>query len=276
QLQCHFTPGFEKLLEQGTDAGWFDPNNTLQLMVFHWVFIPWFQQELNNYQACINNTQKCCNKNKVRYFHASAKDYGALHFKVMVSPEAMGQVCQVYINPAHPVFDLLPPALGIFIDECYTYLGRPSVSCNSAWAIYCNLLGMLYQHSEIACIIEVMDIDAADKVELPLLEGLQELPFNETNVGCYMGGIGNGLGLQQEHLQALVAMDKQDELDLGDNNDVDSGPHGCLVMLSHCSSLLSFLGIYLARMSTVYDSMPCPYAVESRRACVVTNCQSQQ
>jgi hypothetical protein len=31
QLQHRFTPGFEKLLEQGTVAGWFDPDNTLQL-----------------------------------------------------------------------------------------------------------------------------------------------------------------------------------------------------------------------------------------------------
>ncbi|KIJ12252.1 hypothetical protein PAXINDRAFT_14876 [Paxillus involutus ATCC 200175] len=152
QLRHRFTPGFEKLLEQGTDTGWFDPDNTLQLMVFHWVFIPWLQQELNNYQARVNNTQKHRDKNKVlphgvpELVHSSPEDYGALNFKVMVSPEAMAQVRQVYINPAHPVFDLLPPALGIFIDECYAYLGRPSVSRNLAWAIYCNLLGMLRQH----------------------------------------------------------------------------------------------------------------------------------
>ncbi|KAI6032452.1 hypothetical protein EDC04DRAFT_2922060, partial [Pisolithus marmoratus] len=34
-------------------------------MVFHWVFIPWLQVELNNYQDCINNSQKHCNKHKV-------------------------------------------------------------------------------------------------------------------------------------------------------------------------------------------------------------------
>ncbi|KIK91546.1 hypothetical protein PAXRUDRAFT_149260 [Paxillus rubicundulus Ve08.2h10] len=172
-------------------------------MVFHWVFIPWLQQELNNYQACVNNTQKCHNKNKVlphgvpKLVHSSPEDYGALNFKVMVSLEAMVQVRQVYINPAHPVFDLLPPALGTFIDECYAYLGRPSVSRNSAWAIYCNLLGMLCQRAEIPRIMEVMDVDAADEAELPLLEGLEELPFDETNGGYYMGGVGNGLGLRE-------------------------------------------------------------------------------
>ncbi|KAI6000445.1 hypothetical protein EDC04DRAFT_2973722 [Pisolithus marmoratus] len=59
---CHqFSPGFELLLDTGMDAGWYDPDNMLQLepmysMVFCWVFIPWLQVELNNYQDCINNS----------------------------------------------------------------------------------------------------------------------------------------------------------------------------------------------------------------------------
>ncbi|KIJ12250.1 hypothetical protein PAXINDRAFT_14874 [Paxillus involutus ATCC 200175] len=73
--------------------------------------------------------------------------------------------------------------------------------------------------------MEVVDVDAADEAELPLLEGLEELPFDETNADYYMGGVGNGLGLQQEHLQVLAAMDEEDEPDLGDDNDVDAGPH---------------------------------------------------
>ncbi|KAL4079454.1 hypothetical protein J3A83DRAFT_4185472 [Scleroderma citrinum] len=48
--------GFEVLLESGVDAGWYDPDNTLQLMIFHWVFIPWLQVELDNYQDHINNS----------------------------------------------------------------------------------------------------------------------------------------------------------------------------------------------------------------------------
>lgn len=36
-------------------------------MIFHWVFIPWLQQELNAYQDRINNTAKCHDQNKVSY-----------------------------------------------------------------------------------------------------------------------------------------------------------------------------------------------------------------
>lgn len=35
-------------------------------MVFHWVFIPWLQVELNNYQDRINNSRKCRDRRKVR------------------------------------------------------------------------------------------------------------------------------------------------------------------------------------------------------------------
>ena len=33
QLHRHFSPGFEALLDTGMDAGWYDPDNTLQLYV---------------------------------------------------------------------------------------------------------------------------------------------------------------------------------------------------------------------------------------------------
>jgi hypothetical protein len=56
---------------------------------------------------------------------------------------------------------------------------------------------MLCQHAEIPHIMEVVDVDAADEAELPLLEGLKELPFDKMNVGYYMGGVGNGLGLRE-------------------------------------------------------------------------------
>ncbi|KAL4064534.1 hypothetical protein J3A83DRAFT_4361015 [Scleroderma citrinum] len=62
QFQHQFTPGFEALLEKGMDSGWYDPDNTLQLMR---LFIPWLQQEMNNYVHHINNTQKHHGKRKI-------------------------------------------------------------------------------------------------------------------------------------------------------------------------------------------------------------------
>ncbi|KIK91878.1 hypothetical protein PAXRUDRAFT_13542 [Paxillus rubicundulus Ve08.2h10] len=162
QLHRRFTPGFETLLKQGMTSGWYDPNNTLQLMVFRWVFIPWLQEELNNYQTRLNNTRKRHDRNKV-----------------MVTPAAIDHVHELYINPTHTVFDLLPSSLGMFIELCYDQLGRPSVNRHSVWTIYLDLLGLLRRCAEISPILKAADPHVTIDDELPLLPGLQELPLNE-------------------------------------------------------------------------------------------------
>ncbi|KAI6020377.1 hypothetical protein PISMIDRAFT_104467 [Pisolithus microcarpus 441] len=203
---CHcFAPGFESLLDTGMDIGWYDPNNTLQLnpacgMVFCWVFIPWLQVELNNYQDHINNSQKHRDKWKVtphgipELIHTCAEDYGALDFKVMVLPATIEQVRKLYINPNHTVFDLVPPALNAFIKACYLQLGSPSVGRTSVWTVYCDILDLMQQSEGMPAILTVTEDHATmDDEELNLLPGLHDLLEMED----YMGGVANGLGLHE-------------------------------------------------------------------------------
>lgn len=68
QLRRRFTPGYETLLDEGVESGWYDSDNVLQVMVFRWVFIPWLQCELDRYQDRVNNTAKRRDRNKVFYF----------------------------------------------------------------------------------------------------------------------------------------------------------------------------------------------------------------
>ncbi|KIM55944.1 hypothetical protein SCLCIDRAFT_29984 [Scleroderma citrinum Foug A] len=167
QLRQRFSPGFESLLDSGVDAGWYDPDNTLQLMVFRWLFIPWLQVELNNYHDHINNSRKRHNRKKVlphgipELIYTCAEDYGALDFKVMVSPAAIDHIRQVYIDPKHVIFDLIPPTLSTFLYRCYHQLGCPS--CKGIPAI---LTG-----------IETEEHETVD--ELQLLPGLQDLHETE-------------------------------------------------------------------------------------------------
>ncbi|KAI6009437.1 hypothetical protein F5J12DRAFT_905030 [Pisolithus orientalis] len=76
QLQHQFTPRFEVILEQG--------------LIFHWLFIPWLQEELLACKDHVNNTAKHHNHNKVmlhgipNLIYKSAGDYGAIDFKVSV------------------------------------------------------------------------------------------------------------------------------------------------------------------------------------------------
>ncbi|KAG2120948.1 uncharacterized protein F5147DRAFT_647325 [Suillus discolor] len=69
----NFTPGFETLLDEGVESGWYDSDNTLQVcafsMIFRWVFIPWLQCELD------------------RYFHM-----------VTVKQDAIDHICNLYCS----------------------------------------------------------------------------------------------------------------------------------------------------------------------------------
>ncbi|KAF8430639.1 hypothetical protein L210DRAFT_3614625 [Boletus edulis BED1] len=212
QLRRRFTPGFEALLEEGVDAGWYDSDNTLQIMVFRWLFIPWLQQELDSYQQRVNNTWKRCDKKKIlphgvpELIHRCAEDYAALDFKVMVSCEALDHVRRLYINDNHPVFDLVPPSLDYFISQCYDELGRPVVERDSIWYIYCTLLDLMKLCEGIQPVLDALqDLPNLPEVdmELSLLLGLEDLP----EVKGYMGGVGNGMGLQEEHVAALDALE---------------------------------------------------------------------
>ncbi|KAI6009124.1 hypothetical protein EDC04DRAFT_2581747 [Pisolithus marmoratus] len=202
QLRHQLFPGFELLLDTGVDAGWYDPDNMLQLMVFHWVFIPWLQIELNNYQDHINNSRKWHDKCKVlphgilELIYTCPGDYGALDFKasVMVSPAAIEQVQQLYVVPNHAVFDLIPPSLNMYMEECYVQLGCPSISHTSAWTVYRAILGMMQQCENVPAILSTTDDHiSVDVKEFDLLLGLHDLHEMEG----YMGGVANGLGLHE-------------------------------------------------------------------------------
>ncbi|KAL4065801.1 hypothetical protein V8B97DRAFT_2025589 [Scleroderma yunnanense] len=199
QLCCQFSPGFEALLDTGVDAGWYDPDNMLQLMVFCWVFVSWLQVELNIYQDHINS-KKCHDKRKVfphgipELIYTFAEDYGALNFKIMVSPGAIECMQQLYIDMNHIVFDLVQPSLNLFIEECYIQLGHPFVEYASAWTVYCNILDLMQHHEGIPAILTVVkDYITVNEEELVLLPGLHDLHEMEG----YMGGVANGLGLHK-------------------------------------------------------------------------------
>ncbi|KIM50423.1 hypothetical protein SCLCIDRAFT_85256, partial [Scleroderma citrinum Foug A] len=184
--------------DSGVDAGWYDPDNTLQLMVFHWLFIPWLQVELNSYRDCINNSCKCHDRKKIllhgisELIYTCAEDYGALNFRVMVSAAAIDHVRQLYIDPKHVVFNLVLPTLNIFLDRCYHQLGSPSVGRSTVWVIYCNLLNLVQQCECVPAVLMAIGTEQHDtEDELILLPGLQDLHETEG----YMGGVANGLGL---------------------------------------------------------------------------------
>ncbi|KAI6021641.1 hypothetical protein BKA83DRAFT_4055186 [Pisolithus microcarpus] len=165
-------------------------------MVFHWVFIPWLQVKLNNYQDRINNSRKRRDKRKVlphgipELIYTCPGDYGALDFKAT----AIEQVQQLYIVPNHAVFDLVPPSLNVYMEACYLQLGHPSVTHASTWTIYRAILDMMWQCENVPAILSTTeDHVSVDVKEFDLLLGLRNLHETEG----YMGGVANGLGLHE-------------------------------------------------------------------------------
>ncbi|KAG6370289.1 hypothetical protein JVT61DRAFT_12240 [Boletus reticuloceps] len=93
-----------------------------------------------------------------------------------------------------------------FISQCYDELGRPVVERDSIWYIYCTLLDLVKLREGIQPVLEALqDLPdlPEDDVESSLLPGLEDLP----EVEGYMGGVGNGIGLQEEHVAALDALE---------------------------------------------------------------------
>ncbi|KAG2342757.1 hypothetical protein BDR05DRAFT_885893 [Suillus weaverae] len=199
QLWRRFTPGFETYLDHGVESGWYDCNNTLQRLIFRWVFIPWLQCELDGYKDRINNTAKRRDRNKVVLPHGvpnliynSAEDFGALDFKIILRPGAIENICSIYINPDHAVFDLVPREFGHFVQGCYDELGRPIINRLSAWTVYLDLHRIISQLYEQ---LPPMVLADEDDDSLLLLENHKDLPFHEDDDAYYMGGVGGGLGL---------------------------------------------------------------------------------
>ncbi|KAG2159142.1 uncharacterized protein EDB93DRAFT_1284042 [Suillus bovinus] len=186
------------LHDYGVNSGWYDSNNTLQVMVFCWVFIPWLQQELNAYQDRVNNTAKRRDRNKIlphgvpNLIYHSAEDFGALDFKIKIEHEALDHVRSLYIKSSHSVFDLVPEAFGKCIQHCYDDLSCPAVTQQSAWDIYQLLLDALWVADALPNQIQLLG------------KNYEDLPSHEeANGAYYMGGVGGGLGLDTEHLHQL-------------------------------------------------------------------------
>ncbi|KAG1717935.1 hypothetical protein EDB19DRAFT_1899669 [Suillus lakei] len=231
QLRRRFTPGFETLLDEGVIEGWYDSGNTLHMMVFRWVFIPWLQQELNAYRDRVNNTAKRRDRNKIlphgvpNLIYDSPEDFGALDFKVSIDREGIDYVRNFYINVSNPVFDLVPPMLGDFIEHCYDTMGRPAVTRSSVWNVYRNVLSAVQLAENPHRNLLLTENEDAPTGALPLIGGHADLPFNEEPDGMYyMGGVRGGLGLD--------ALAERDEPNVPlDNGPIENGvDHTALIV----------------------------------------------
>ncbi|KAI6124672.1 hypothetical protein EV401DRAFT_1886246 [Pisolithus croceorrhizus] len=117
----------------------------------------------------------------------------------MVDKAALKHIHQLYVNTSHVVFDLVPRPLNAHLEEHYNDLGCPTITCQTIWHIYLDLLHTIQDHALILHLHTSLSASTDVDDELPLLKGQHDLPLNETDQGYYyMGGVGGGLGLGSE------------------------------------------------------------------------------
>ncbi|KAG2126257.1 uncharacterized protein EDB93DRAFT_1257645 [Suillus bovinus] len=158
--------------------------------------------------------------------HEELEEMSAQWAKI-VEHEALYHMCNLYINPSHIVFDLVPQTFGEVIQHCYEELGHPLVMGHSTWDVYLHLLDMLQINEEIPSVIEDVEED------LLLLQNQQDLPYHEEGNGTYyIGGVGGGLGLGDNHLCQLdnLALDDEPETTASIDEDVVGLDHDGLVI----------------------------------------------
>ncbi|KAG2358586.1 hypothetical protein BDR07DRAFT_1452651 [Suillus spraguei] len=106
QLRHWFTPGFETLLDEGVENGWYDSDNTLQC-------------ELDRYQDRVNNTLKRPDRNKVlphgvpNLIYESPEAFGALTLRCTSLLEPCCHTNRLIIlgNSQTRRYRLCPPSL---------------------------------------------------------------------------------------------------------------------------------------------------------------------
>ncbi|KAG2365321.1 hypothetical protein BDR07DRAFT_1481447 [Suillus spraguei] len=140
--------------------------------------------------------------------------FGALDFKIGITPSAIEHICCIYINSSHAVFDLVPPTLGRHLASCYTHLGCPVITRDSMWAVYLDMLNAIQLGIALPTdIISTKESDI-DNDELPLLDNHEDLPFQDNDTGFYyMGGVCGGRDLDVSHhaqLDTLLADNEPD------------------------------------------------------------------
>ena len=120
-------------------------------------------------------------------------NYNALNFKVPISQDAIDHVHNLYINPTHEVFNLLPAALEALVEQCYSQLGHPPMEHKTIRAIYLELLELVHLCQDVGAVLVEIESGTTeaqlqvpwDNEDIALLQGLQDL-YEWTG---YLGGV---------------------------------------------------------------------------------------
>ncbi|KAJ3559885.1 hypothetical protein NM688_g62 [Phlebia brevispora] len=150
-LRQTWTPGFEELLNRGLVEGIYNPDDILERFVFHYIFIPWLQKELDIYRKTFNDTRPRYDRRKILprgrpiQIFENPEKFHTLDFAIIDVEQAdIDDMRAKYAPPDAPCFELVPPRFAELASQYYanTYGegGMPEVNRENAWQLYLELL----------------------------------------------------------------------------------------------------------------------------------------
>ncbi|KAI0054561.1 hypothetical protein BV25DRAFT_1922583 [Artomyces pyxidatus] len=229
-LRKDWAPGFEDILEQGVENGWYDINILMEKHLFRWLAIPWLQRELDAWVRQRNTTPRRADKHKIlphgipELINEKPRHFNSEDFKIPVSEDLLDEVENIWAPRDHAVFELVPPAFSHRVNQCYAAIGQPVLTSDTFWDIYLDLLRelrptlqdptfqeMLMEHAPIE--------EAAKAEEIGLLAGQQDLRPGPAMIGHQALGMAADNAAEAGSIYGDFTDTEDDEGDLVEEED---------------------------------------------------------
>ncbi|KAI9437089.1 hypothetical protein BJY52DRAFT_1130177, partial [Lactarius psammicola] len=137
--------GFQALLNKGVNSGYYDIGDPLECLVFHFVFIPFIQREIDawvhqcNWTQCRSDRKKVLPKGIPMIILQKPHKWKAADYKIPVPPEVLDEIEKKYTPPNDPVFELVPCEFAVHANAVWTAMGSPQPQFHNAWEIYLHI-----------------------------------------------------------------------------------------------------------------------------------------
>ncbi|KAG9008384.1 hypothetical protein FRB90_008920 [Tulasnella sp. 427] len=191
QLRRRWSRGWEDLLDIGHLRGLYDPDNSAHRVVFHYIWIPFLQEQLDDYVRMHNNSKKRSDRHKIlphgrpNDIFDNPAEFSSVDLKILVDRRTVDHARELYAPPDDPVYDLVPATIKPLLDRLYDEVINQlpvqdrELNVDNIWAVYSQLLLKFTESSEgdgdvtaaLASVAERPEVGQNPNDVIPLLPG---------------------------------------------------------------------------------------------------------
>ncbi|KAF8579620.1 hypothetical protein K439DRAFT_1648436 [Ramaria rubella] len=130
-LECNF---FDEV-RRGHNEGIFNPNNTLHVSLFNWIWPPICQSVLDDFSMHWNN-------HRVHNIFTSPQAYGGEHCSIPIPQDAINALHAELLLSRQSVFQFVDEEFANHAGQVWHQLGSPPCSVSSGWEIFTKMLSI--------------------------------------------------------------------------------------------------------------------------------------